>query len=351
MISKEKAKSKYMKAAQEYAITSNCTVTYLANKYGIDRGRLSAFFKKQGITVTPKARSKQFADKLDEAINHYVVTGEGIIRTASQFNISHDTLRRILKQRGLTRNEHTAVHYAVNDHYFSVIDTEDKAYWFGFLLADACIRYQLGCAQITLELANQDYIHLQKFKDDLNFTGPIHTRSNRNISCVRITRLKMANDLSAKGCVQDKTHKGWIDLDSIIDFESHFIRGYCDGNGCIDKKRYRITFVMGSKAIAEGLMILLQKYGPIFKQEKYLSNAGNPTYRVSIQNKSGFYQFLEDVYLHATVYLNRKMFIALQRLEAHYGQMLSEDHRKIMRNLAETTLAGESETEGSATSR
>ena len=296
MISKEATRSKYMKATQEYAITPNCTVTYLADKYDIDRGCLSAFLKKQGITVTPKARSKQFADELDEAINHYVITGESIIKTASQFNISHDTLRRILKQRGLIRNGHTAVHYTVNDHYFSVIDTEDKAYWFGFLLADACVKYQLGSAQITLELANQDYTHLQKFKTALNFTGPIHTRSNRNISCVRITRLQMANDLSAKGCVQDKTHKGWIDLNSIVNLESHFIRGYCDGNGCIDKKRYRITFVMGAKGIAEGLMILLQKYSPTFKRDKRLSNEGNPTYRVSIQNKSGFYQFLEDVY-------------------------------------------------------
>ena len=63
-----------------------------------------------------------------------------------------------------------------------------------------------------------------------------------------------------------------------------------------------------------------------------------------------FLNFLSDKYLNAQIYLDRKMLIALTRVQAHCDQLLSEDHRKIMRNLAGTTQMiqenlGESETE------
>lgn len=339
-------KAKYEQAANEYRQDKNCTLAYLSDKYHLDSGRISKYLKSLGIEVTKKTRSKEFADEIDAAVNHYVATGDSIITTANQYNVDKGTLQIRLKQLGLTRNSFDIVHYNVFEDYFETIDSEEKAYWFGFLLADGCVRFQNRSAQVTLELADQDYSHLQKFKKALSFDGPIISRKNRKISSVRITRLKIATDLANKGCVQDKTHRGWIDFSSICNFENAFVRGYCDGNGFIDKKRDRIIFVMGSKAICEGLCRLLQKYNASMSTSSKLSNAGNPTYRVNIENKNGFYQFLEDIYLNATVFLNRKMLTALQRLDAHYGQLLSEDHRKIMRNLAGTTCKGESETEG-----
>lgn len=342
-------REKYEQAANEYRQDPNCTLTYLANKYHLDRGYISKYLRSLGIKVTKKYRTKEFADELNAAIDHYVTTGDSIITTTNQYNVDRRTLQLRLKQLGLTRNGHNVIHYDVFDDYFETIDSSEKAYWFGFLLADGCIRFQSRSAQITLELANQDYLHLQKFKEALGFTGPIISRKNRQISCVRITRLKMATDLANKGCVQGKTHNGWIDIPSVIDFKSDFVRGYCDGNGFIDKKRNRIIFAMGSLGICEGLCQLLQEYNASMSTYSKLSGAGNPTtYRVNIERKSSFYQFLEDIYLNATVYLNRKMLTALQRLDAHYGQLLSEDHRTIMRNIAETTCRGESETEGSA---
>lgn len=341
-------KEKYEKAVREYVEDPNCTLVYIAKKYHLHRGKFSILLKEKGIAIKSRGgRSKELADELNAAVQHYVTTGEGIEKTASQYNVDKRTLQVRLKRLGLTRNGFSAKNYSVNDDYFEHIDTEEQAYWFGFLLADGCIRYANRSAQITLELADQDYLHLQKFKECLRFSGPIVSRSNRNMSSVRISRLKMANDLSEKGCVPDKTHRGWVDCGAVTGFENAFIRGYCDGNGFIDKRRNRIIFVMGSNAICDGLTEMLEQYGARKSKDKKLSGAGNPTYRVSIENKTGFFKFLTDIYLNATIFLNRKMLTALGRLEAHYGQVLSEDHRKTMRNLAETTLVGESETEGS----
>lgn len=43
--------------------------------------------------------------------------------------------------------------YAVNQDYFATIDTEEKAYWLGFIAADGCVsragkgfRFQMGLA-------------------------------------------------------------------------------------------------------------------------------------------------------------------------------------------------------------
>ena len=53
--------------------------------------------------------------------------------------------------------------YKYDINYFEVIDTEEKAYWLGFIYADGCISND-NKQQLIIELCKQDKIVLEKFK-------------------------------------------------------------------------------------------------------------------------------------------------------------------------------------------
>lgn len=53
--------------------------------------------------------------------------------------------------------------YKINTHYFDNINTEHKAYWLGFLLADGYVNQK----EILLCLQKEDEYLINKFKEDL----------------------------------------------------------------------------------------------------------------------------------------------------------------------------------------
>ena len=52
------------------------------------------------------------------------------------------------------------------DRYFQTIDTENKAYWLGFIYADGCVSKDLHYLTIDLSIADID--HIEKFKNEID---------------------------------------------------------------------------------------------------------------------------------------------------------------------------------------
>jgi hypothetical protein len=58
---------------------------------------------------------------------------------AQKFGLKQSrTVSKILKDAGISIYN-TSHHTCVDEHMFDVIDTEEKAYWLGFMYADGCI--------------------------------------------------------------------------------------------------------------------------------------------------------------------------------------------------------------------
>lgn len=150
--------------------------------------------------------------------------------------------------------------YQVNENYFEKIDTEEKAYWLGFLYADGNVRMHKNRSGILkLKLKQSDKQHIEKFNSSLNSNYPIKDGleilkyKNREYKCyysvVCIYNTKMVKDLYNLGCMNNKTFK--IKFPEFLDSEliRHFIRGYFDGDGCItskNKKNGRVSIVSAS---------------------------------------------------------------------------------------------------------
>lgn len=189
-------------------------------------------------------------DKCLEIINKY---NNGINRNilSKEYGVSHRTITNIL-ERNLTNRNRGNKKYTVNENYFDEIDTENKAYWLGFLYADGYI-LERGKALIT-GLTLKDLDHIEKFKSDIDSTHLIKSTTTNNYQ-FNIYNTNFSKHLIDKGCIPRKTNK--IEFPEIKnDLVNHFIRGYFDGDGSVSAtdRTLQVTICCASKIFLENLI-------------------------------------------------------------------------------------------------
>ena len=128
-----------------------------------------------------------------------------------------------------------------NQDFFDDINTEEKAYWLGFLYADGCIfenkheKEQRNSVQhiLSLGLSKKDEVHLQKFADI--FGVKLHYKKNGNgdMSYIQICSKYLYDRLFELG--MRNRNLNIIKEKVSEDLIRHFIRGFFDGDGCITK--------------------------------------------------------------------------------------------------------------------
>lgn len=133
--------------------------------------------------------------------------------------------------------------YSLDETVFEVIDTEEKAYWLGFILADGCITTKLNpngkIYQYTVKIALklEDINHLKKFQKFLKTSKEINIyKSDKYNYCeLRIYSNKLALDLIKLGITPRKSFTVKFPIIS-KNLYSHLIRGIWDGDGSVDFK-------------------------------------------------------------------------------------------------------------------
>lgn len=127
----------------------------------------------------------------------------------------------------------------LNFDYFKKIDTEEKAYILGFIVADGCIYHHKTSYDLTFTLAEKDKDILMKIKKELNSGSPIVLNKNNAIS-LTISSKNIYQDLKKLGVQERKTGKEHFPKNIREDLIKHFIRGFFDGDGSFvqDKNNY-----------------------------------------------------------------------------------------------------------------
>ena len=204
--------------------------------------------------------------------------------------------RQGLKKQYITQEGRSK--YTVDYHFFDVIDTEEKAYWLGFLYADGYV----GKDGIELGLCKQDEFHLEKFKTSLKSNTPIKYRNVKGFPQTRIfiSSRYLVEKLHNLGCVQNKS--------LILKFPSidivptylvrHFIRGYFDGDGSIsinkEKRCYTAGFVGTQSFLSSILEILNKEIGCNVKCMQPCGNAKQITIGGRVQLTKLFHYLYND---------------------------------------------------------
>lgn len=221
--------------------------------------------------------------------------------------------------------------YNYNEKYFEIIDTENKAYWLGFLYADGYIepiyrKEKIKAFRIELGLSSLDECHLEKFLLDLSSNAPITQRIQKinneeyNSSRVRINNTKMCKDLIKLGCTTKKSLTLEFPNSDIVPIGllSHFIRGYFDGDGCIhysernyiDKRNNKeyvnkqlITSLVGTSNFLEELLSILKNANINF--DFCNSNCGKAL-EIRVCRHNDILNFYSYIYNNANIFLSRK---------------------------------------------
>lgn len=228
---------------------------------------------------------------------------------------------------------------------FDCIDTEEKAYWLGFLYADGYIdaspldpnkKAKYG---FELSLKGDDYKHLEKFNVFMKHSRNIVKVSNTKCGDKIFTRCRWSvtnkhlwESLNSKGCTPRKSSILKFPDENIFSSPSlirHFIRGYWDGDGCLsycDSNHTRASInVVGT----EDFLTTLKKYLPLHFDYQLISKQGTSAKTLNVGGKNAF-ELAKYLYSEATIYLDRKYAKYLE-----YCRLYEKSDRELGGNIGE----------------
>ena len=252
-----------------------------------------------------------------EKIVELYLEGKSLREIGALFGgLNKNTIKKILNDNGIKLRtlSQSRIQDNRNEYIFSTIDTEEKAYWLGFLAADGCISGNY----IIISLQAKDKNHLEKFKAFLNVeSASISTYLKKDTKGIAreycrfsIGCKQMAEDLKKVGCVENKSlilmpPENFIPEEFYLDW----IRGYFDGDGGLNysKKDNRWQSYMNStKEVLSWIVKILNLNTKPFNQQHYgkLDNV----WRIHFNGRYNVYNALNKIYRNnnATVYLDRK---------------------------------------------
>lgn len=267
----------------------------------------SIIFKLKGYFMIDKETLDQAEILVDE--------GNSIRKTAKLVGVPYTSLRYALES--IDKLPDSKFHI-FNKDFFDIIDSEDKAYWLGYLAADGSLTSQKNSKRINLSIKESDRDHLLKYKNSLNLDWlPKKKRiflhsTNKEYFAYRyiITSTKIFNDLVDKGITERKSLTLEPPKNVPQDLIRHWIRGYFDGDGSvfIDERdqKYQISI--------RGTVQVLTFIKSFIYTENELPNKALAQdirkdiscYRLAISSLENRLKFYESIIKDSTIFLDRK---------------------------------------------
>lgn len=186
--------------------------------------------------------------------------GSSTVKISKATGFSIATVNNYLRKEGveLRSNKENSRKYIINrEDFFEKIDSEEKAYWLGFMAADGYLTnprpesHQGWRVGISLGLIDKD--HLIKFKECIDTSYPVNIYEVKGgfkigVKYARILMAsnKMATDLISNGVTPNKSLNISFPKEEFVpqNLQRHFIRGYFDGDGTLTatKSKYGLMY-------------------------------------------------------------------------------------------------------------
>ena len=252
---------------------------------------------------------------MKENIIDMYLSGMSALQISKMLNMKYYGVHKAIKDSGINfrKNGDNLKKYTANYNFFEKIDTEEKAYWLGFIAADGHVS-RGDQVIINQSTANRD--HLQKFLNSIEATNKIKDyasdtlyKKNTKYSRIVITSKKMVEDLSRLNIVENKSLI-LITPDISNSLKRHWIRGYIDGDGSISrtksksKRLYEYSLkICGTKEVLTSILLYLGKENQKLYERNY-DNKNN--YYISIGGNIQTKECLDIIYGNASIYMDRK---------------------------------------------
>lgn len=256
-----------------------------------------------------------------EKIKELYLSGMSSPKIGKLFGCTHKPILAILKEFGIERDQKKLVRkYKLNEHYFDVIDTPNKAYILGLLHADGCNKMDKSTISISLQESDKDL--LEQIRLEIGSEKPLRYIDNsnkhtfgytyENMYELQMFSKYMCKQLADKGIVPNKSlvigFPEWLD-DNLL---SHYVRGVFDGDGTINQSfvsenNKPINFnILGTNSFCQTLMQICKDKLNINSKIYDVSCHNGITKAFTINRKMDIKSFLDWIYKDAEIYLQRK---------------------------------------------
>jgi len=292
-------------------ITKGLKVKEVAETLKVSKATISRLTLKNGLRQKGKYIHGISEEEMNTMVNMHL-SGKSFKFIEKTLKRSHDAVKTALASRGYYNNgkEGSNRIHNVDINVFNIIDSEEKAYWLGVLMADGYNDEKNYKVTLTQAENNKELVY--KFKIFLKSEHPVYInkRSLKNPNwqdaySLNVTSKTLSKTLSEKGIVQAKS--------SICKFPeipqnlyNHFIRGYFDGDGYIGKNRFELC---GTKEMIEKIqeILIVECNLNKTKLKQRHCDRNNNNYDLIYGGRLQLNKIYNYLYQNATVYLKRKM--------------------------------------------
>lgn len=243
-------------------------------------------------------------NQTSKEICSYFLEGHTYTECSLHFNICQQSVLNHLHKNNIKLSYKTS-DFSLDKTYFTKIDSEYKAYFLGFLVADGSISKETN--RVSFMINSEDSYILQKLKEDIKSSNMVRnykifdkrTQKTNNSSVFQFSSKQIKNDLFNLGVSSFKTQTfNFPNIDK--EYFSHFLRGLMDGDGYISD--HSVVSLISTKEFLQIInKYLFKNTGKISIVAEYLN-----VYRLIIRKSRTTMDFLDYLYKDASIYLDRK---------------------------------------------
>jgi hypothetical protein len=285
---------------------SGLSAPQVASRIGANEATIRQWVKDSGMGTRVGAPPTKFSKEVIEKITSMYSSGMYTSDIDAGLNLKRGISAYLLRKNGVCLNHRGPKSKISREDYFDVIDTKEKVYFLGWIVADGNISITNNQYCLKLHIGIDDKELIDKFLLAIQSTNKTKIKEGTHTSYyVSLTSVHMCKTLMNLGVVPGKSGREVFPKQIPKPLYSHFIRGVFDGDGITDVKRKRSGFV-GCEDIVSNIMGVIGIKLTIFKNKK---NKNIFYYLGGKKYSKILYEFL---YNDATIWLNRKR----QRMDA-----------------------------------
>lgn len=257
-------------------------------------------------------------EEKEKIVKMYVEEKLSTPKIGKIMNCSYNKIVRILDEFGIKRINNGLRKYKLDENYFDIIDTPNKAYILGLFFADGCNFPPKRTVFISLQESDKDL--LEKIRNEIHSECPLKfvDQSKREANGYTYNNMYTLNMYSAHMC-SALEKLGAVKNKSLIleypnippELQSHFLRGYFDGDGSIhqyikseNNKQITLTFTSTKNFCEKAKEIIENTLG--IHCAIYDSSCHNGITKVLTITGSAAKKLLNWMYNDADLYLERK---------------------------------------------
>ena len=294
---------------------------YLLNYFDKDLIKIVLNSKKYKRLIKQEKHYNKLKDivNLEICKKLYIEYKLPIYKIAMLYGVSDVTIRNYFIKYNLVELKGHRIGKNSFNNYFETIDSNDKAYFLGLIIADGCLGNSSTKTNIrkffSIELTEEDKYILEIFNQMANFNEKLiisHKKDLKPRYKLSISSSKIYDDLYALGVRERKSKVGTSIPNLKEKFIPHFIRGVFDGDGI---------------AFSSGYIGFCGDYNLLNQIKEYLVNKGMKNAKIWFNKSNNIYymqwsaiadrrKFFEIIYKDKeNLYLKRKYYKILNKLK------------------------------------